>query len=407
MPIRPLRLAALLTLLAPLATPAVPLYRITDLGTLGGSASQAGAINDNGDVVGASTTAGDTDIRAFLYSNGVMEPLGTLGGDTFANAINNARLIVGDSQISPGGDFHGYYFNAAAQGEGLHDVGTLDGPASVLLGVNATGDMVGVSDKLIPTPQGGTTQRAILYRNGQMTDLGTFGGDFAGATAINDKGQIVGFAAFPPPPDPGQSVRNHAFIYENGQMRSLGTLPGDTHSEAYAINENSQVVGVSSTVFGTTHAFLYDTDGVMKPLGSLVAGHSTFAAGINDAGVIVGDAFVDQTLTTAFVWENGEIHDLNSLIDPDDSPWYLLSATAINNSGVIVGVGIINDQEHAYMAVPIPEPTTLFPAVAALTILRRRRPRGRTPTELVPLVSGYTGNLPAPAPRLSSLSDYP
>lgn len=56
------------------------LYRLTDLGTLGGSSSSAFGINDTGQVVGSSAIAGDAVQHAFLYSNGSMADLGTLGG---------------------------------------------------------------------------------------------------------------------------------------------------------------------------------------------------------------------------------------------------------------------------------------------------------------------------------------
>src|SRR5688572_9763684 len=105
------RLAALLAFLALAADPAAAQtrYRIVDLGTLGGSVSQAAAVNDHNDVVGVSLTAFDAGIRGFLYSNGAMRELPTFSDDTYANAINNARLIVGDSKLPGSGDYHGFY----------------------------------------------------------------------------------------------------------------------------------------------------------------------------------------------------------------------------------------------------------------------------------------------------------
>jgi probable HAF family extracellular repeat protein len=364
---RLLVIVPVLALAAPLAA-APPLYRITDLGTLGGTQSQASAINDNGDIAGTSLTTGDAEIRAFLYSNGVMQPLGTLsGGDTYGNGINNARLVVGDSQVASG-DPHGYWTTDRLT---LHDVGTLGGPGSIIWDVNNAGDMVGQSDVTGPTPD--DIARGFLYRNGQFTTIGTFGGPYSAATAINDKGQVAGYAAFPKPPDPLLSVRDHAFLWENGTLKDLGTLPGDTHSEAYALNEKGQVVGTSETALGPTRAFLYDTDGTIKPLGNLPGGTSSFAAGINDAGVTVGDAFIDPDNTHAFVWMNGTMYDLNVFIDDPNSPWELTSAGAVNNGGVIVGVGTINGEEHAFVATPIPEPLTILPAIAVVALIKRRR----------------------------------
>ncbi|OGO41486.1 MAG: hypothetical protein A2W36_06810, partial [Chloroflexi bacterium RBG_16_58_14] len=70
-------------------------YSVIDLGTLGGTWTRAGDINDFGQIVGRSETAiGDT--RAFLWENGVMTDLGTLGGNTSgAGGINNLGQIVG------------------------------------------------------------------------------------------------------------------------------------------------------------------------------------------------------------------------------------------------------------------------------------------------------------------------
>jgi len=70
----------------------------TDLGNLGGTLNNvAYAINDRGQVVGASDLAGDNTGHAFLWQNGVMTDLGTLGGDfsSAAFAINDSSQVVG------------------------------------------------------------------------------------------------------------------------------------------------------------------------------------------------------------------------------------------------------------------------------------------------------------------------
>src|SRR4051812_30684197 len=71
-------------------------YEVVDLGTLGGASSQAYGINQSGKVVGAAAVASGA-LHAFLYSNGSMTDLGTLGGGTssIAKAINDSGVVVG------------------------------------------------------------------------------------------------------------------------------------------------------------------------------------------------------------------------------------------------------------------------------------------------------------------------
>lgn len=77
--------------------------QVTDLGTLGGADSYAQAINDNGQIVGGSLLADNSTEHAFIWQDGQMYDLGTLGGiDSYANAINNEGEIVGYSYTSSG-----------------------------------------------------------------------------------------------------------------------------------------------------------------------------------------------------------------------------------------------------------------------------------------------------------------
>ena len=112
--------------------------------------------------------------------------------------------------------------------------------------------------------------RAFLY-NGGLHDLGTLGGDYAQAQAINDAGQIVGRAT-------DADGNTHAFLYQGG-MAAIG--PAESY--AYGINDLGHVVGLSGN-----SAFLYD--GGLRSLGNLPGGSGSAAYGINNLDQVVGEA---------------------------------------------------------------------------------------------------------------------
>src|SRR5690242_8361979 len=129
---------------------------------------------------------------------------------------------------------------------------------------------------------------------GSAEDLGTLGGNFSEAVAINERGQIVGLSALSGGACGGPTPSCHAFLWEDGTMQDLGTLGGG-YSAAVAINNGGKVAGNSTTPSGTTcpnlpiagcHAFLWDGT-TMMDLGSL-GGDFSNATDINPAGNVVG-----------------------------------------------------------------------------------------------------------------------
>jgi probable HAF family extracellular repeat protein len=86
----------------------------------------------------------------------------------------------------------------------------------------------------------------------------------------------------------------------------------------------------------------------------------------------------DQVVGTNFLFSNGQITSLQSLL-PSTSHWSNLDATGINDAGQIVGQGLIDGQEHAFLMSPqaVPEPSSLvlfgfgFAAIAIRSLLRR------------------------------------
>jgi probable HAF family extracellular repeat protein len=343
-------LAVLIILLGPTVGARAD-YVITDLGTFGGTHSEATAINRIGQVVGLATYPGSQIGHAFLYSNGVKQDLGTIGGVTgafsIATALNNSGQVVGNSNVTSVG-IHAFLYSNGA----MRDLGTLGGAFSNATGINNAGQVAGFAEH----NPASLTSHAFLYSGGVLHDLGTLGGSVSNAFGINDAGQVVGRSTIRGDTD------IHAFLYSNGVMQDLGTLPGAINSVAYAINNLGQVVGYAG------HAFLY-VNGVLHDLGTL-GGNASTALALNDSGAVVGWANNAAGAQRAFLYSGGALVDLNSLLPPG-SGWELLEATGINDSGQIVGNGVINGQTHGFLLSPqvlatVPEPGTLALLATAL-----------------------------------------
>ena len=326
---------------------AVVQYTFTDLGTLpGGTSSAAYAINDNGQVVGYSDTASGYN-HAYIWSQGLMTDIVPSGVSSAAEGINNNGQVVGryNDSYSQGHAFlygNGVLTTVAVPPEELW---------SEADGINDSGQIAGTY---------GTQQisfRAFLNTKGTAIDLGTLGGNLSVVRGINNAGQVVGVSALYNNGYPDNI--SHAFLYSNGVMKDLGTLAGPSNtgvdSEATAINDKGQVVGVSGTA--SNNAFLY-SGGTMTDLGTLGGSGST-ATGINESGQIVGWSMTtDDSAQHAYLYSGGTMIDLNSLIDPN-SGWTLVWAHAINNSGQIVGEGTNESGEtHGFLLTPVPEPST-------------------------------------------------
>jgi probable HAF family extracellular repeat protein len=149
-------------------------------------------------------------------------------------------------------------------------------------------------------------------------------------------------------------------------MQDLGTFPGGTNSTAAGINANGQIAGGADAAGTPIHAFLWTSPGPMQDLGTLPGGTCSEANGINGSGVVVGQSEVAPGATPctgtfhAFIWSaSGGMIDLNTLIDPTLG-WQLVTAVSINDAGQIAGSGLINGQEHAFLATP-PGPSPARP----------------------------------------------
>jgi probable HAF family extracellular repeat protein len=276
--------------------------KLEDLGTLGGSVSYAYDINEGGQVVGEAYINNDADNHAFLYdSTKGMQDLNDLippdSGWTlyYAGAINTAGQIVGGGAIN--GQFHAFlYENGQVQ-----DLGTL-GQESYAIGINDGGQVVGYS-----STTSGAAYHAFLYpdENNKMEDLGTLGGQYSYAYDINEGGQVVGDSYI------NNDATTHAFLYpdENNKMQDLGTLGGQD-SYASGINDSGQVVGAASTTNDADfHAFLKESGQPMIDLNTLIPADSGWnlndAGAINTAGQIVGAGVMSNGQNHAFLLTPG------------------------------------------------------------------------------------------------------
>ena len=299
---------------------------IIDLGTLSGSFSFPNAMNNRGQVIGlAQNTVPDpysflnlgTETHGFVWQDGYMEDLGTLGGpDSWAAAINESSEIAGWA-----------YINSTPNADN------------------------GVCTANVPT------QDPFLWRNGEMIDLGTFGGtcgvvgSFANAGsggAINSQGQIVGTSNL------AGNQAHHAFLWNEGALTDLGTL-GGANSEAYWINDAGEIVG-RADVPGTQqnhHAFLWK-HGKMRDLGKAKGWPCSTAIDINSQGqVIIDTGICGEGGGPGLLWENGVTYDLNTLIPPH-SGFYIGNVNYINDRGDIAVTGILsNGDQRDLLLIPV------------------------------------------------------
>lgn len=202
----------------------------------------------------------------------------------------------------------------------IRALGTLGGDESYANAINERGEVVGVSR--LAAGQ----DRAFLWRDGVMTDLGLLGpGGSASsrAVAINERGQVVGGSSFGPPP----SYRG--FLWQDGVMTDLGSLDGRS-SFAVDINERGQVIGRSSAITGGLFSFLW-ANGVMTDLGTL-GGVNTEAVDLNDRGQVAGFTTTEHGIERAFLWRDGALINIH----PSDEASYSI-ASAINERGQVAG----------------------------------------------------------------------
>jgi probable HAF family extracellular repeat protein len=314
---------------------------LTDLGTLGGPNSSVtwNVKNTDGIIVGISQTADPEPLGeawssaafygpphnvgfinlGFVWEQGQMRGLPNFpgGNNGFATGANNLRQAVGWAEndvhdpacVSP----QVLQFRPAMWALGppdqIHDLPLIPGDSSgAATAINDNGQIVGISGICDQAVGRHTAKHAVLWENGGVIDLGDLGAPWWNTpTAINQRGDIVGFAG-----DPAfvEGDILHAFMWTRGDgIRHLkplrGRVPEHVDSEAYGINERRQVVGVSCDAdFVDCRAVIWDRGNIPTDLNELKGGFAArleSAKDINNNGEITGRAIDATGVRTAYL----------------------------------------------------------------------------------------------------------
>jgi len=358
---------------------------VANLGALApddSNCSEPFAINAKGDIVGASEgdeidpVFGVKGAHAVLWKDGKITDLGSLGGNEVAAfGINNRGQIIGNSTnaIPDPYCFFGTVQNRAFLWEHglMQDLGTLGGNCAGVGGLNEHGQITGGSTTTtVANPVTGfPTQEPFLWEKGRgMRDLGTLGGAFGGAGGVNNQGQVIGQSSIAADPGacngfPDNGDNNcHPFLWEDGNLIDLNTTSIGGNPEFVAgLNDAGEIVGWAAFPNAPMDAFLW-RKGVVKDLGRL-DGCISGAHAINLRTQIVGfAASCVANEVHAFLWENGSIVDLNALI-PLGSSLQLADAMDINERGEIDGIGVppgvesgnLITEGHGFLLIPCDE----------------------------------------------------
>ena len=309
---------------------ASPIYQVVDLGSLGGGASAATAVNSFGQAAGWSLV-GSQSIRAMSADGaGAPEALDP-AHQSRAYGINDSGQTVGVQW-----DVYGNAWAVLWNGGGDGAARVLGGSDSYAIAINAEGVVAGAE-----------SGHAVRFNAAGGVESVGVNAPWSTANAINSSGGVAGTAQMA-----NGSFRAYVATAA-GPVTTLGTLGGGA-SYGHAINDAGWVAGGSTTVRGYLHAFLY-AGGRMKDLGTFSGRGNSGAYGVNNIGQVVGYSQTADGQSSAFVWEDEVMRDLNELIAADTG-WRLLEASAINNQGQIVGFGMLGGVQRAFRLDPIVVP---------------------------------------------------
>ena len=313
-------------------------YTVTDIGTLGGQSTYGSAINDSNQVTGVSdppTVNGISPNHPFLYTNGALLDLGTIGGTNFANgrALNSQGQVVGDLEIDDSFSRPFLWSNGVMQeldssepeesgvATAINDSGVIVGQSNIRYGVTFVGNSA------VPLQSLGTVPAFLPF-------------------ALNNAGQMAGDCS-----TYGASGYTHACRFANGAPVDLqpATEPLG-YSQGMAINAAGQVCGsIRAKQNGHDEAAVW-TGTTLKRLGRLSGTLDSHCYAMNNfqqeaGGTNVPGGFAEDQ--DGALWDpvNG-MRDLTTLVAP--SKRVLSRANAISNSGIVVAAVLSEREEVLY-----------------------------------------------------------
>jgi len=344
---------------------------LTNLGTLGGSNSQGFWINDKGQIAGFAQNGmvdpllGIQLVHAVVWSEeGTIVDLGTFGGyESLSQAINKRGHVVGmaanatpdpNAILGLGQQARAFLWD---KDSGMRDLGTLGtGNDAFAQYVNDRGQVAGYS--YTNTTANSTalcakapTQDPFFWEKGKMENIGTLGGVCGFATGLNNRGQVIGVS------DVAGDISYHPFRWDKkGGLKGLITLGGN-NGEAFGINDTGDAVGWANTAGDATiHAVLWRNGKTTPTDLGIIAGYGdSIAYAINSQGQIVGCSGCFQN-GPAFLWEDGDMVDLNALVPPHAGIQLTAGDAYINDREEIVTSGVLsNGDTHAFLLTPCDE----------------------------------------------------
>ena len=368
-----------------------PQYMIQDLGSLPNLPSCTGtAISQSGNVTGYCGPAGGSillaaDTHAFLYSKGVLNDLGATSKPTVPTGVNDSGTVVG-----------AYVVINLAQGVSVSPFLYQNGSIQTFSGIPSNAGAFGLTNAgqsaATQVNQGGVnffvaSEAFLVTPGGTAISLPPSKGMQGAAFGISPSGDWVA----------GASVTIVAStlvdlvgtLWHNGAAQGLPASTNFNYLSATGVNDSGMASGMAFTYAftsivdanATSHAVLF-ANGAITDLGVLPSDKNSAALGINNSGTVVGYStpqtpditlFFGAELETAsasshaFVYTNSTLYDLNRQL-VNGSGWQLASATGINNAGQIVGTGIIQQQQHAFLLTPVTPPTINSVVGAGLSV---------------------------------------